>query len=580
MITLSILCLLFSNAVTLRRDMSILFNRIAIIAISYCFLQDLVSLSLVNKGIGLHGGLLHITNITQIFHMFVFLISMLILQLTSFFPRKVWVKEHSSLKHILMNNFVYYRTKIINKMGDHLKIIEYPLILLFVVSGAIFLMSTNDLVSIFLSIELQSYGLYLLSTIYRNSELATTGGLIYFLLGGLSSCFILLGTSLLYANSGTTNMDGLYVITSISDSIGGASSWYQPYYINFSLLIFSIGFLFKVSAAPFHFWSPERGPGKSSIILICTINLTTVDVYDAIPTIVTTFVAIIAKISIFILLLEIVYFTSNYFSETSSSLNWTFGLLMSSFLSLIIGTVVGLTQFRIKRLFAYSTISHVGFILLALSITSIESIQAFIFYLMQYSISNLNVFIILVTMGFSFYFYVTENKEHKELLDKNNSPIQLISQLRGYFYINPFLALSFAITIFSFVGVPPLVGFFAKQMVLSAALDSGYVFLSLVAILTSVIGGVYYLNVVKEIFFYKPEYKLNSILKDRKLISYIYNRDNLLVRNLEFKYNNIMMTSPISITISSITLLILLFIFMNKEWLSMGTILVQILFNN
>jgi NADH-ubiquinone oxidoreductase chain 2 len=109
-------------------------------------------------------------------------------------------------------------------MGDHLKIIEYPLILLFVVSGAIFLMSTNDLVSIFLSIELQSYGLYLLSTIYRNSELATTGGLIYFLLGGLSSCFILLGTSLLYANSGTTNMDGLYVITSISDSIGGASS--------------------------------------------------------------------------------------------------------------------------------------------------------------------------------------------------------------------------------------------------------------------------------------------------------------------------------------------------------------------
>src|SRR6201990_1069702 len=102
-------------------------------------------------------------------------------------------------------------------MGEHLKIIEYPLILLFVVSGAIFLMSTNDLVSIFLSIELQSYGLYLLSTIYRNSELATTGGLIYFLLGGLSSCFILLGTSLLYANSGTTNMDGLYIITSISE---------------------------------------------------------------------------------------------------------------------------------------------------------------------------------------------------------------------------------------------------------------------------------------------------------------------------------------------------------------------------
>jgi NADH-ubiquinone oxidoreductase chain 2 len=98
-----------------------------------------------------------------------------------------------------------------------MSIIEYPLILLFVISGAVFLISTNDLVSIFLSIELQSYGLYLLSTIYRNSELSTTGGLIYFLLGGLSSCFILLGTSLLYANSGTTSMDSLYVINNIGD---------------------------------------------------------------------------------------------------------------------------------------------------------------------------------------------------------------------------------------------------------------------------------------------------------------------------------------------------------------------------
>jgi NADH-ubiquinone oxidoreductase chain 2 len=183
---------------------------------------------------------------------------------------------------------------------------------------------------------------------------------------------------------------------------------------------------------------------------------------------------------------------------------------------------------------------------------------------MQYSISNLNAFIILVTIGFSFYFYVTNNKEHKELLDVNNSPLQLISQLKGYFYVNPVLALSLAITIFSFVGVPPLVGFFAKQMVLSAALDSGYVFLSLIAILTSVIGAVYYLNIIKEIFFYKPEYKINSLLKDKKFQGYIYNK-NVLVQNIEFKHNNIVMSSPISITIASITLIILLFIFMNKE---------------
>lgn len=144
------------------------------------------------------------------------------------------------------------------------------------------------------------------------------------------------------------------------------------------------------------------------------------DVYDAIPTIVTTFVAIISKISVFIFLLELVYHTNSYLSEFS----WTYALLISSLLSLIIGTVVGLTQFRIKRLLAYSTISHVGFILLALSASSIESTQAFIFYLIQYSISNLNIFIIIITIGFSLYGYITNNKEHKDLLDKNNSPAE------------------------------------------------------------------------------------------------------------------------------------------------------------
>lgn len=559
MILFSILSLLISNAVTLRRDMSILFNRVAIIALAYCILHDIISLSVISKGIGIHGGLLHITTITQIFHIFVFFISILILQLTSFYPRKVWVKEYSSLKDILFNNFVYYRTKIINKMGEHLKIIEYPLILLFVITGAVFLMSTSDLVSIFLSIELQSYGLYLLSTIYRNSELSTTGGLIYFLLGGLSSCFILLGTSLLYANSGTTSMDGLYIISSISEISNNIVSWYKPYYINFSLLILSIGFLFKISAAPFHFWSP--------------------DVYDAIPTIVTTFVAIIAKISIFVFLLELVYYTSNYFFE-GQALSWTFGLLVSSLLSLVIGTVVGLTQFRIKRLFAYSTISHIGFILLALSISSIESTQAFIFYLIQYSISNLNVFIILVAIGFSlFSLQQTNEKLDKELLDKSNSPIQLISQLKGFFYINPLLSLSLTITIFSFVGIPPLVGFFAKQMVLSAALDNGYIFISLIAILTSVIGAAYYLSIIKEIFFYSPEYIINPLFKDLILNGNIFNRKNNIIKNVAFNYKNITLSSPMAITISIITLIILLFIFMNKEWLSMGAILVQILFN-
>jgi NADH-ubiquinone oxidoreductase chain 2 len=560
MLLTSIITILLSNAVNSRRDVSILYNRVAIIVLVYCILNDLFSLSVITKGVGLHGGLLLVTNITQVFHIFIYIIGGLILVLTSFYPRKVWTSEHSSLKSLLVNKFVYYNTKIINKMGEQYKIAEYPLILLFIISGAVFLMSTNDLISIFLAIELQSYGLYILSTIYRNSELSTSGGLIYFLLGGLSSCFILLGTGLLYANSGSTSLDSLYIITSISDiNCMGQDLWYKPDYINISLVIFTVGFLFKVSAAPFHFWSP--------------------DVYDAIPTIVTTFVALIAKVSIFILLLQLVYYTNNNFSLIDGSMNWTFILLISSLFSLVVGTVVGLTQFRIKRLLAYSTISHVGFILLALGISSVESTQAFLFYLTQYIISNLNAFFIIIAMGFSLYCYTSENKEYEELVDKNNSPIQLVSQLKGYFYVNPFLAVSLAITIFSFAGIPPLVGFFSKQMVLSAALDKGLIFLSLIAILTSVIGGIYYLSIVKEMFFSPSDYKINTLLENLNIKGTIMNNKKK-VKDVEFNYNNITLTSPISFVISNITLIILLFIFMNKEWLSMGTIMVQILFNS
>jgi len=564
MLIFSILFLLLSNAVTLRRDKSILFSRVSIIILLYStlFANNSLYITSINKGIGIYSGLFQTTSITQIYDIIIFLISAIILQLTAFFPRRVWSKKYSSLNKIFSYNLIYYRNKITNKMGEQFRIIEYPLIMLFIITGSVFLMSTSDLVSIFLSIELQSYGLYLLSTLYRNSELATSGGLTYFLLGGLSSCFILLGTSLLYANSGTTNLDGLYVITSLSDMFNDNTNnilyWYKPYYINFSLLIMSVGFLFKISAAPFHFWSPY--------------------VYDAIPTIVTTFVAIIAKISIFIFLLELVHYTSN--SLFAFQFSWTSSLLLSSLLSLIIGTVVGLTQFRIKRLFAYSTISHIGFILLALSINSIESIQAFIFYLMQYSISNLNAFIILVAIGFSLFYYVNDkkDKDFSKLLDKNLSPIQLISQIKGYFYINPILALSLTITLFSFVGIPPLIGFFAKQMVLSAALDNGYIFLVLVAILTSVISAVYYLGVIKQVFFDKSDYEINPILMYSRYFGNIVYKTKS-IKDVTYRLHNIILSSSLTVTISILTLIILLFIFIPQEWLSMANILALVLFN-
>lgn len=596
MIIFSMIFLLLSNAVSLRRDKAILYSRVAIVSLLLSALIALNGLhfSSLSKGIGLYNGLFHATGITQTFQIFIFLISAATLQLTGFYPRKVWLKDYSSLSKLMTSKLLYYRTKITNKMGSQYKIIEYPLIIVFIVIGATFLVSTSDLVSIFLSIELQSYGLYLLSTLYRNSELSTSGGLTYFLLGGLSSCFILLGTSLLYANSGTTNLDGLYIITSISNTTTEIltnshesalyafnPSWYKADYINISLLILSIGFLFKVSAAPFHFWSPG--------------------VYDAIPTIVTTFVAIVAKISIFIFLLELVHYTSKSSFESLTGISYDFSwvtiLLVSSLFSLLIGTIVGLTQIRIKRLFAYSTISHVGFILLALSVNSIESIQAFIFYLMQYSISNLNAFIILLSMGYSLYLYTNSDNSKAGLLvqqlsDKNNSPIQLISQIKGYFYINPVLALSFAITIFSFAGIPPLVGFFAKQMVLSAALDSGYMFIVLIAIITSVISAVYYLNLVKQVFFDKPEYKINPVINNMSLhaaivklskaetkIENITESSKVLIKKLTFKADSIVLSSSLTITSSIITLITTLFIFSPQQWLSMANILALIIFN-
>jgi NADH-ubiquinone oxidoreductase chain 2 len=381
----------------------------------------------------------------------------------------------------------------------------------------------------FISIELQSYALYLICSIYRNSENSVSAGLTYFLLGGLSSCIILLGQSLLYVNTGTTNIENIYIIKNIYDVLDKENllnidlNIYNFNSIQYSIIILSIGLLFKISSAPFHFWSP--------------------DVYDAIPTIVTTFVAIVGKISIVIFLLELVYYTNSNISQ----LNWINNLMLSSILSLIIGSVLGLTQYRIKRLYAYSTISHIGFLLLALSINNVESIQAFMFYLIQYSLTNLNAFIILIAIGYTLYNYVWNDKtiSYRNLKDINNSPIQLISQLKGYFKINPFIAISLSITLFSFIGVPPLAGFFAKQRILISALDNGYIFITLIAILTSVISAVYYLVVIKSIFFDQKAY-----------ISY----NNSLSNHFLYKIN---LPYVVSLIISLITLTLLIFILLN-----------------
>ena len=566
MIILSILYLLISNAVTSRRDKSILYSRNAISILIYCFLITLneTNVYFLENGIGIYGGLFHVNTITQSFNLFIFIICIIILQLTAFHSRKIW---HTNLNgfYSLFYKLSYNNTNITNKMGQQFKIIEYPLILLFIITGGLFLISSSDIISIFLSIELQSYGLYLLATLYRNSELSTSAGLTYFLLGGLSSCFILLGTSLLYVNYGTTNLDGYYILNNVSNfnDFFLTDLVYKPFYLNMSLVILLVGFMFKISAAPFHFWSP--------------------DVYDAIPTVVTTFVAIVAKISILIFLLEFLFHANDI--GITQNFNWKYALLISSLLSLIIGTVLGLTQTRIKRLFAYSTISHLGFILLAISIGSLESLQAFTFYLIQYSVTNLNAFFILLAMGYSLYIYILDEdiaiaKKFKKLQDKNNSPIQLTSQLQGYFNVNPMLSISLAITLFSFVGIPPLVGFFAKQMVLSAALDSGYIFLTLVAIITSVVSAYYYLNIIKQVFFDKSLYVLNKEMKDKNYSGYIKPvKNRLFIRTFKYDIFNITLSNYYTITIAVLTLTLLLFMYNPINLLDIVLLLGIILMN-
>lgn len=211
--------LLLSNAVTSRQDKSILFSRVVItglISSSYLALNNLFTQPL-EKGIGIYGGLFNVTSFTQTFNIFLFVVSAVILTLTAFYPRKVAIENYSSLRSLFTSKFLYNKNLISNKTGEQFRIIEYALIIVFILCGAVFLISTGDLISVFLSIELQSYGLYILSTLYRDSESATASGLTYFLLGGLSSCFILLGSALIYANSGTTNLDNIYIIASISE---------------------------------------------------------------------------------------------------------------------------------------------------------------------------------------------------------------------------------------------------------------------------------------------------------------------------------------------------------------------------
>jgi NADH-ubiquinone oxidoreductase chain 2 len=405
----------------------------------------------IGSGVSLYSGLFHVSTVSMAIEFFIFVVGGLIL-----LP---WASSVNTA----------------NLTGESVRptIAEYPMIIVFTTIGASFLVSSTDLVSLYLAIELQSFAVYILAALYRNNESATAAGLKYFLLGALSSAFILLGSSLIYGYTGLTNLDAISSLVSVSSSDNVTQG------VILGLVIMTVGFLFKISASPFHNWAP--------------------DVYDGVPTIVTTWLAVMPKISIFILLLTLHSLTEGLgLSLGDVTVNvWQALLLVCSLLSLIIGTVVGLAQFRIKRLLAYSTISHVGFMLLALAVSGQESIDAFLFYLIQYSLTSLNTFFILLAFG-----YLIHSQQSSG--SAQNSDVQFISQLGGQFRQNPILALSMIICLFSMAGIPPLMGFFAKYTVLYSAIHNGYYFISLVAILASVVSAAYYLRVVRVLYFDEP----------------------------------------------------------------------------
>ncbi|BEJ18299.1 NADH dehydrogenase subunit 2 (mitochondrion) [Cutaneotrichosporon spelunceum] len=463
----------------------------------------------IGSGVGIYSGLFEVSSLSQYFDRFLFIIRAMIFV--------GWAPVTSKVLRGVQSVFTALPT-----------IPEFSLIILFVTCGGSLLISSADLISMYLSIELQSFSVYILASLYRQSESATAAGLKYFLLGRLASSLILLGSGLIYAYTGLTNFESIFSLLSVG-SIDNLTEGLGPCIIGFSILV--IGFLFKIAAAPFHNWAP--------------------DVYDGTPTIVTTWLTIIPKIAILVFLLSLqrgLEFNGSSLTLVFDGVSfdvWKNLLLISSLLSLIIGTVVGLAQYRIKRLFAYSAISHVGFLLLALAINSEESIESFVFYLVQYTITNLNAFLVLLAYGYMI------------CLSKKSSDIVFIDDLKGQFKSNPLLGLAFTVSLFSMAGVPPLIGFFGKQMVLYSATHRGYYFLSFVAIIVSVISASYYLKIIRVIHFESG----NTDNKD-------------ITHSSELKLTNVH-----SFTIATLTMVITLYVFKPSLILNSATLLALTLFN-
>lgn len=333
-----------------------------------------------------------------------------------------------------------------DKMLDY----EFSSLVLFSTLGMMMLVGSGDLIMLYLAIELLSLSFYVLASMKRHSQHSTEAGLKYFLLGALSSGLLLFGMALVYTFTGETGFIAIGEFLWYSGS--GVSA---PIEILIGITFIIIALLFKLAAAPFHMWAP--------------------DVYEGSPTIVTAFFAIVPKIgTLGVLILLLTGPFVSLFNELQPL------ILFSACLSMIVGSIGALNQAKMKRLLAYSAISHIGFLLVGMLPNSVLGIHACFVYICLY-----------IVMSFNTFAFVLANFRHGNF----------ITQLSGLSRQNPILAFTFAFTLLSIAGVPPLAGFYSKYLVLLQAINNEFFGVALIGIVCSCIAGFYYLRIIRWMFF-------------------------------------------------------------------------------
>ncbi|MGF0536416.1 NADH-quinone oxidoreductase subunit NuoN [Agrobacterium sp. ES01] len=350
---------------------------------------------------------------------------------------------------------------------DHLDKFEFPVLLVLATLGIMLMISANDLISFYLSLELQSLALYVVAAINRDSLRSTEAGLKYFVLGALSSGMLLYGMSLVYGFTGNTGFDEIArVLTAGNPQLG----------LIFGLVFVLAGIAFKISAVPFHMWTP--------------------DVYEGAPTPVTAFLAAAPKVGAMAILVRLVIGAFEpIFAE------WQQIIVFISIASMVLGSVAAIGQRNIKRLMAYSSIGHMGYALVGLAAGSKTGVTGVIIYMTIYMAMTLGTFACIMAMR-----------------QKEGGNVENVDDLAGLSTTKPFMAVILTALMFSLAGIPPLAGFFGKYFVFVAAIEAKLYALAIIGVLSSVIGAFYYLRVVKVMWFDDATMEFARIAGELRLV--------------------------------------------------------------